>query len=190
MKAGVVTVIIVILVTSAAGFYFLNQSTKTPATPEIENQPEDKMVIKDSQTINSIQTIGSDNKVDKQASFAIFTNGTFRVFTASMYHNLSQDVFIEGSNPNIVKIKKEGITWNDFFQTLPFKIAKDCLTTGTGQTFCTGQNGTLKFYLNGRLEQEALDKKIEQGDKLLISFGNEADSQIQTQIEKIPDPNP
>src|SRR3989344_516440 len=187
MKAGIICVVTVILIATAGAFYFLNQPAKSPEPATLnDNSPQDKVTIRDSQSIDSNLSIGSDNKIDKQASFAIFTNGTFRVFTASMYHNLSQDVFIEGSNPNIVKIKKEGITWNDFFQTLPFKIAKDCLTTGTGQTFCTGQNGTLKFYLNGRLEQEALDKKIEQGDKLLISFGNEADSQIQTQIEKIP----
>lgn len=54
--------------------------------------------------------------VDKQASFAIFTHGTFRVFTATMYHNLSKEVYIEASNPNIVLVRKTGVTWNDFFQ--------------------------------------------------------------------------
>jgi len=45
--------------------------------------------------------------VDKQASFAIFTNGTFRVFTAAMYHNLSPNAYIEASNPNVIQIKKD-----------------------------------------------------------------------------------
>lgn len=63
-------------------------------------------------------------KTDIKASFAIFTNGTFRVFTASMYHNRSNDVFIEASNPNLVRIKKNGITWDDFFKTLPMKLTR------------------------------------------------------------------
>ena len=75
-------------------------------------------------------------KVDYIGAFAIFTNGTFRVFTAAMYHNLSEDVFVQADNPNIVRVKKSGTTWDDFFKTLPFKLTKECLTTGTKETFC------------------------------------------------------
>lgn len=156
-----------------------------PTIPE----PPSKVTTEDTETVDSNLEVGSEENDEKKAAFAIFTNGTFRVFTAPMYHNLSKDVFIESTNPNIVRITKVGITWDDFFTTLPFKLTTDCLTTGTGQTFCNGQNGTLKFYLNGQSDPDALDKLINQGDKLLISFGNETDSQIQTQIEKIPDPN-
>jgi len=125
-------------------------------------------------------------KTDHAASFAIFTNGTFRVFTASMYHNLSQDVFIEANNPNIVNVKKSDTTWNDFFATLPFKLDKNCLTTGTGQTFCTGSGGSLRFYLNGKEDANSLDKKIVEGDQLLISYGSETEDQIKLQQQKIP----
>src|SRR3990172_12305992 len=58
-------------------------------------------------------------ETERRASFAIFTNGTFRIFTDPKYHNLSDDVYIESTNPNIVLIQREGITWNDFFKTLP-----------------------------------------------------------------------
>src|SRR3989337_644656 len=53
--------------------------------------------------------------VETKASFAIFTNGTFRIFTASMYHNLSEDVYIQADNPNVVHVKKSNTTWDDFF---------------------------------------------------------------------------
>src|SRR3989344_9692600 len=79
-----------------------------------------------------------------RASFAIFTNGTFRIFTDSRYHNKSSDVYIEGPDaPNIVFIKKNGITWGDFFGTLPMTLTKDCLITGTQQRFCTDETGSL-----------------------------------------------
>lgn len=124
--------------------------------------------------------------VDFTASFGIYTNGTFRVFTASMYHNLSKDVFIKADNPNRVYVKKAGVTWDDFFKTLPMKLTKDCLTTGTRQTFCTDNNGRLRFYLNGKEDNNALGKQIENGDRLLISYGNENEDQIQKQLQKIP----
>ena len=78
--------------------------------------------------------------VDYKARFAIFTNGTKRVFTAPMYHNLSEDVYIEASDPSVVHVKKEGKTWMNFFLTLPFKLDKNCLTTVTNETFCATPN--------------------------------------------------
>lgn len=126
----------------------------------------------------------SPRKVNYSASFAIFTNGTFRIFTNPMYHNLSKDVYIEVSNPNTVYVKKSEITWNDFFRTLPFKLTKECLTTGTKQIFCTDTEGTLKFYLNGKEDKDALDKEIKQGDELLVTYGDEDDEQIQKQLQQ------
>lgn len=178
MKPIILMAVIVLAIGAAAIYYINRPDSFLNTTPTASDQVFKK------------ESPESSGLINKQASFAIFTNGTFRVFTASMYHNLSEDVFIESSNPNIVRVKKAGVTWDDFFKTLPFKLSKDCLTTGTGQTSCTGQNGTLKFYLNGQLEPKTLDKVINQGDKLLISFGNETEPQIQTQLEKIPDPNP
>jgi hypothetical protein len=127
--------------------------------------------------------------VDFNASFAIFTHSTFRIFTAAMYHDLSDDVFIEGSNPNIVHVRKAGITWSDFFQTLPFSLDKECLTTGTGQTFCDREGGRLRFFINGIEDPDALNKVINEGDQLLVSFGNESEEDIQDQLQKVPRTN-
>ena len=105
-----------------------------------------------------------------KASFSIVTGTTTRSFSAEKYHNQSSDVYIENPDPTIVNVKKIGITWNDFFKTLPMKLTKDCLTTGDGETFCNGKNGTLKFYLNEIETPDLLDKEIKDGDKMLIKF--------------------
>lgn len=127
-----------------------------------------------------------EKSTDFQAGFAIFTNGTFRVFIDSKYHNLSEDVFIQADNPNIVHVKKSGVTWDDFFKTLPMSLNQTCLTTGTKQTFCTSDRESLKFYLNGKRVDNLLSKQINPGDRALISFGSESDEQIMKQLEKIP----
>lgn len=136
-------------------------------------------------TIEPTSTQEQNQVVDNTASFAIFTNGTFRVFTAAMYHNLSPDAYIEASNPNIIKISKAGITWGDFFSTLPFKLTNDCLITGTKETFCSNKDEVLKFYLNGERKVQILDEVIEDGDELLITYGNESDEAIELQIQSI-----
>lgn len=138
------------------------------------------------ETSNSVGTKEPDAY---SASFAIYTNDTFRIFTAPMYHNLSADVFIEASNPNIIHIKKSNITWADFFATLPFSLTETCLTTGTKQTFCTNGNFVLQFYLNGERNQSVLDQIINSGDKLLVTYEKENADTIQQQLQSIPESN-
>lgn len=105
-----------------------------------------------------------------EASFEIYTNGTKRVFTAAMYHNQSEDAYIESSDPSKVKVKKSGVTWQEFFDTLPFEINKKCLITGTSQTFCTDKDGTLKFFLNGDENPNALDLPIMPSGELVVRY--------------------
>lgn len=164
----------ILLLIIVFGFAYVSNKQEVSDNPSSENQ------------LQPVTKTMQDEVVNKQASFAIFTNGTFRVFTASMYHNLSKDVFIQADNPNIVYVKKAELTWNDFFSTLPFKLTSDCLTTGTKETFCTGDRGTLKFYLNGKRNGNVLDHEIQNGDKLLVTFGNESENTIKQQINKIP----
>lgn len=126
--------------------------------------------------------------ITKQASFLIFTNGIKRIFTDSKYHNRSEDVFITSENPSVIIVKKEGITWGDFFNTLPspMKVEEKCLYTGSGQTFCNDNQSNLKFYLNGEKINDLLNREINSGDKLLISFGPSEDSEIKNQLFQIP----
>ncbi len=130
-------------------------------------------------------TLEVPKNVNYEAKFAIYTNGTKRIFTASMYHNLSKDVYIEASDPSVVHVKKEGIMWMDFFLTLPFKLDKNCLTTGTKETFCTTPNATLKFYLNGVKNDNLLLTPIKHGDVALTSYGSENEAQIKSQLNSL-----
>lgn len=166
--------ILIPLLLGGAFLYFLNISKSSSQKLITENETEIS-------TQEAAKPFGP-----YQAAFAIFTNGTFRVFTQAMYHNRSTGVFIEAPNPNIVQVNKDGITWGDFFNTLPFKLTSQCLTTGTGETFCEGKNGRLRFYLNGFKTDNLLDLLINPGDQALITFGNENDAQIQNQILQIP----
>src|SRR3989344_4154514 len=125
------------------------------------------------------QQITSPENINYRASFAIFTNNTYRVFDDPKYHNQSPDVYMESAN--IVIVKKGGVTWSNFFATLPMNLKKDCLVTGTGQTFCTNENGKLRFFINGSEDPNALDKEIKKADKLLVTYGSESQEEIKKQ---------
>lgn len=104
------------------------------------------------------------------ASFEIYTKGTKRIFTAAMYHNLSDDVYIEASDPSVIHVERDGVTWGEFFGTLPFSLSEECLATGTGQEFCDGDGGELKFFLNGEGVSGVLGREIGEGDELQVIF--------------------
>jgi len=170
------SIVAILLVAVISVFMFMNLSFEnTKNAIEVKKKLNENLPAEE---------ILDTEEVSKKAAFAIFTNGTFRIFTDSKYHNLSEDVYLEASNPNIIHVKKIGITYNDFFQTLPMNLTRDCLITGTGQTFCNGENGQLKFYLNGgERVDDLLEKEIKNGDRALISFGDEDDQITKDQLD-------
>lgn len=167
-----ILLIISLILIAGALFYFLKP---TPQSPAIVSTPA--------------PTVQTENREDL-ASFAIYTHGTFRVFTSKMYHNKSAEIYIEGTNPNVILVKKPAATWEDFFNTLPMKLTNECLTTGTKETFCTGDSGTLKFYINEQKVENFVNQKIEDGDRSLITFGKESEEEIQKQMLTVPNPLP
>lgn len=118
------------------------------------------------------------------AQFLIFTKGQLRDFSAAMYLNQSSDVYLAGDNSTMINVHKASVTWDDFFKTLPFSVSADCLITGTGQKFCTSEQSSLKFYLNGTQITDALTQEIQPNDELLISFGARNDPTINAQLEQ------
>src|SRR3989338_322848 len=169
MKSALIIAGILIL---GAGAIFAFSSSKPKAEPLESPTPTPQVAEK--------------VELDTRASFTIFTNGTLRIFTDSRYHNLSSDVYIESPNSTVVHVKKVEITWDGFFKTLPMKLTSDCLTTGTGQVFCTNETSALKFYINGQLDTAALSRVINSGDKLLVSYGPPDDSAIPNQLQQVP----
>lgn len=133
--------------------------------------------------ITQTQNSSSPTPSEITATFVIYTNNTKRVFTDSKYHGLSENVYLIADNPEQVHVKKAGTTWEEFFATLPMKLSKTCLTTGTNQTFCTNESSSLKFFINGQVDRDALDKVIRQGDKLIVSYGPITDPNLQKNLK-------
>jgi len=134
------------------------------------NQTQNVPVSKTSTLTETPASTITSEPTDFTASFEIYTNGTRRIFTAAMYHNQAVHVFIQNPDPSIVYVKESGITWTDFFSTLPFSLTKDCLVTGTKETYCNGEK-KLRFFLNDFEAPDALDLAIQPGDSLRVTYG-------------------
>lgn len=109
--------------------------------------------------------------VEFEASFEIYTNGTKRIFTDPKYHRQSSEVYLTPENSSRIQVKEVGVTWGDFFKTLPLSLTSDCLVTGTKQTFCTTATQKLHFYINEIEVPDALNKEIKKDDTLKVVYG-------------------
>lgn len=152
MKSLIIGLILIILGGSFL-YYYKNTKTTTQKTLSPTSSP-----------------VSINRKVEFSAMFKIITNGTTRIFTDSKYHNLSNDVYITSKNPSKIEVRKENVTWSDFFKTLPMNLDKNCLVTGTKQTFCTNDTKKLYFYLNNIETPDALDNLIKENDYLLVEY--------------------
>src|SRR3990167_2725306 len=112
MKLFVIfSIVTVLFLVSIFALFNKSQTTPSPASTSTPTPP-------------------AEEKINFTASFTIITDNITRSFKAEKYHNLSLDVYITVDDPTLIHVKKSGITWDDFFKTLPMKLTKDCLTTG------------------------------------------------------------
>jgi hypothetical protein len=104
------------------------------------------------------------------ADFKILIDGKNQPLAYQKYYKKSSDVFIESSNPSLVHVKKENITWGDFFKTLPLELTDYCLSLNQNHVYCNGKLGELSFYLNQIETPKALDLRMSPGDSLIIQY--------------------
>lgn len=124
----------------------------------------------------------TENFTPYKASFLIIINGISNDFSAARFHNLSPNVFIDSDNPAVVNVMSPDVTWNDFFSSLPIGLSEKCLTTSSGQSYCDGTNGFLRFYLNEQEQDKIFETTIQPDDQLLITFGNETENELKLQF--------
>lgn len=140
------------------GFYIYSQQSTFDPLSNIENNI-------------TLTPSPVSERIDIHANFTIITDNLVRNFSSPKYHNLSEDVYIKADDPTKVHVTKSGVTWSDFFKTLPMSLTKDCLTTGDGERLCNNK-GSLKFYLNDTEGPNVLDKEIKDGDRLKVIYSS------------------
>ena len=88
------------------------------------------------------------------------------------------------TNENVIHVEATGITIRHFFRTIGVELSRKCLVF-EGTSYCSSGNSTLKYYVNGVLNEEAPDYYIEDKDKILISYGADSKEGIDKQLNAI-----
>jgi hypothetical protein len=125
---------------------------------------------------------------EDRAAFAIFINGKKQDLTAAKFLNRSTDAYLTSQIPDVIFLANSEITWGTFFKTLPMSLNEECITIDN--TYCTGQGGTLQVFINSQKQTNFLNTKIIDGDRVLITFGQETPEQISLQMQQVANPLP
>ncbi len=176
-KNRVILVIAVAFVIVSSGFfsyYFMNQNEIDSRIVQntINVDPEKKLLNQ-----YGVGEYGSDHE---HAAIAVFVDGEQLNFGLPQFQLLSRYIHFENHNPYVIHKHATGVPLEMLFASFGMKITPDCIILNhdefadikTGR-FCTGQDQSLVFYVNGEEYYSDISQYVlKHNDRILVSFGD------------------
>ena len=103
-------------------------------------------------------------------------------FAVPSYQIKSSWIHFEDTDGTTIHRHSSGVTLGFLFDTLNIGIDDECYRFPDGRQFCTNEDYSLKYYINHQLVNGIRDYVFEDGDRLLITYGNETPEQIEDQL--------
>lgn len=130
-------------------------------TPKIEDE-----WVQDP-SVNNDGANNGGNVTHEHALFFVVMNGTELSFLEQEYQVAARHVHLENNRSRIVHKHREGVTWQEFLDTLNASVEKKNNTTYCGEFKNQSYCGEAAVKLNGE-NVSNLEKEIQQDDKLVI----------------------
>ena len=106
-------------------------------------------------------------------------------FSVPTYQIKSSWIHFEESDGTTIHRHASGVTLSYLFETMNIIIDEECYLFPDGRQFCTNEDYSLKYYLNHKSVDSINDYVIQDGDRILITFGNETPEQIEAQLTEL-----
>jgi hypothetical protein len=106
-------------------------------------------------------------------------------YTSTAYQLKSPYIHFEKGNGETVHMHAANVTLGYLFQTLKIGFDDKCFTFPDKRAFCTNANYTLKFYVNHHQVPDLANYVFKDQDRILISYGNENETQINAQLARV-----
>jgi hypothetical protein len=116
-------------------------------------------------------------------------------FSSPTYQIKNSWIHFEESDGNTIHRHSSGVALEYLFDSLNLTVGKveiggilkDCFTfpESDGRKFCTNEDYSLKFYINHQAVSGISDYIIKDGDRILISYGNETEEEINEQLKQL-----
>jgi len=135
------------------------------------------------------------------ANFALYINGERETFNNPTYYQEVTACTVNGpiqpeqrahmhDNINsVVHVHDDGVTWGQFFENLGWYVGPDFVQTRSGTMYKANEDSKLHVILNGTDLTDLApitDQVIGDDDRLLLSFGNMSNSDLQKEFAAVP----
>lgn len=151
IAVGVFAVIAVIVGYSAWVFVNMDQSA-TPGGPE------------------NAGALGSEHS---HAALLVKIFGDTFSFDGPSFQIKSPWIHFEGRDGTTIHKHATGVTLGFLFDSLDIDLDDKCYIFPDGKSFCTQEDYTLNFFINGNQMSDIREYEIEEDDRVLIVYGDE-----------------
>lgn len=147
---------------------------------------------------NQRDTIGILGSQHIHADFKVYINGRPVDFSDKDHMGrqranlpVSSFIHVDSGSPapektgDILHMHANNVPLWLFFKSIGMKLDKDSLTLENGQVLKNESGNTLKFYLNGKKVDDLDNYVFQDLDKILISYGQENDPDVERQISSV-----
>ena len=106
-------------------------------------------------------------------------------FSGTTYQIKSSWIHFEESDGNTIHRHSSGVTLDYLFETLGIGIDENCYIFSDGRQFCTNEDYSLKYFINGDRVNSINDYVVQDDDRILISYGGETNEQVVAQLNEL-----
>lgn len=168
MLLGIAVLAGIVAIIAFAGYHFV---TKTQSSP-----------------LNAPPGAGKLGDEHEHASLLVRIFGDKFDFSPQQYQVKSPYIHFEGEDGNTIHRHASNVKLGYLFDTLKIGLTDDCFVfpdKAKNHTFCTDEDYSLKFYINHKKVDSIKDYVLHDDDRILISYGNENQTAIDTQLTEL-----
>ncbi len=106
-------------------------------------------------------------------------------FSAPAYQIKSSWIHFEARDGTTIHKHATGVNLGYLFDTLGLGLDDKCFVFQDGRSFCTNDDYSLKFYINGQKVDNITNYETMDNDRILISYGGETPEEIEGQLLEV-----
>ena len=163
LKAAGILALIAIIV-GYAGYEFINLDSSAPGAPPGAGK------------------LGDEHE---HASLLVRIFGDKFDFSSPTYQIKSSWIHFEDSDGTTIHRHSSGVTLDYLFANIGIGIDNECYKFPDGRQFCTNEDYSLKYFINHEPVKDINDYVLEDGDRILITYGSETSEQIEEQLMEL-----
>ncbi|AJM92485.1 hypothetical protein [Nitrosopumilus piranensis] len=135
--------------------------------------------------IPSPEGVGKIGSEHSHAGILVKIFGDKFDFSAPAYQIKASWIHFEAGDGTTIHKHATGVTLGYLFKTLGLGLTDHCFVFQDGRSFCTNDEYSLKFFVNESQVDDLSQYEINDGDKILISYGGETPQEIKRQLTEL-----